>query len=209
MFFSKTLLLILVFAFVTHITYLNNGFTWLDHNDIEAGAAVLPINKLHQAFFTPFGQTSFYRPIVTILNSIDYSLYRQWPSGFHITNLLLHLGVVALIGSFLSVFFIFNLEQKALASLIFAVHTSSILVVGSSTQRQEPLLLILTMLTLYFHKKARETKKWGYVLLTLSVFMAALLSKETALVIIPTLIIFWELLTRKKVEARLFLLELL
>lgn len=206
---SLSILLVIVFTFVTHLTYLNNDFTWLDHNDIEAGNAILPINKLHQAFFTPFGQTSFYRPVVTILNSIDYFLYHQWPVGFHITNLLLHLGVVALVGLFLSVFFNLNPWQKFLASLIVGVHPGSILVVGSITQRQEPLLLIFTMLTVYFHKKARETKKWRYIFLTLAFFLTALMSKETAIVIIPVLIIFWEFLTKKKLEIKLFLFEFL
>lgn len=206
---KKTVFLVLFITFVTHIPYINNGFTWLDHNDIETGAAILPINKLHQAFFSPFGQTSFYRPVVTIANSIDSFLYQKRAAGFHFSNLLLHLGVVSLVALFLSVFFHLSLEQKFLASLIFGVHPGSILVVGSLTQRQEPLFLIFTMLTLYFHKKARETKKWSYIFLTLAVFMAALTSKETAIVIIPALIVFWEVLNKKKQEVRLFLFEFL
>lgn len=51
---------VLLLTFLIHISFLNNGFTWLDHGDVEYGRAILPINYLQSAFLTRFGETGFY-----------------------------------------------------------------------------------------------------------------------------------------------------
>ena len=35
----------LIVIFILHISYINNGFTWLDHGDIESGRTILPIYR--------------------------------------------------------------------------------------------------------------------------------------------------------------------
>ena len=179
---KKLLILTLFIALITHLSYIKNGYVWLDHNDFELQNALLPINNLYKAFFIPFGKTGFYRPLVTILNSLD--------RGSHITSLILHLLVVLVAAWFLSVFFKFNKFQIFLGSLTIALHSASIMVVGLLFLRQEMLLLLFSMLTVIFHSRSKK-------LLSCIFFFLALLSKETAIVVIPLFIFFWEYLNHK------------
>ena len=186
-----TITLILIFIF--HLSYLNNGFTWLDHGDIERGRALLSLSSLPTAFTTHFAQTGFYRPLVTILNSLDYSLYKFWAPGYHLTNLLLHLGVSLLAARFISLFFSINHLEKLLIILLVGLHPIGWLPVGAISYRQELLLSFFTLTGIYYHVKARTSGKTKYILLTFISFLAALFSKETALFLLPAIILFWEL----------------
>ena len=205
---NKAIFLITAFVVAAHISYIPNGFTWLDHNDIEQKRAGLPIGQVYKAFITPFGETSFYRPMVTIANSIDNRLYGHWAPGYHLTNVLLHLGVVILAPVFLSVFFDLTARQKFWAMLIVGLHPASILVVGSIIQRQELLVTIFIMLTLIFYKRAREKGRWRDVYFTGVAMAGALLSKETALVLIPVLIIMDKFFNENlgKINVRLWII---
>ena len=87
---------IIVIAFIAllHFAYLPNGFIGPDHTNIERGHAVVPMSSWPIIFFSRYSQTSFYRPIVTLLNSLDFDAYGRMALGFHLTNVLLHMGVV-------------------------------------------------------------------------------------------------------------------
>lgn len=181
----------LLFTFLIHISYIPNGFTWLDHRDIEVGRSILPLAQLHLAFFTRFADTGFYRPIVTVLNSVDFALFGKWPAGYHLTNVLLHTVATASLLGFLRVFFSLQGRQLFLAALIFGVHPLSILSVGTISYRPELLLGIFTFLTIFFYVRFRKNPTSRLAIITSIVLLLALLSKETAIVIIPLLILFW------------------
>ena len=177
---NRLLVFVLIITFFTHLTYLPNGFTWLDHNDIEERKAILQVKDLGGVFFIPFGQTNFYRPLVTIVNSIDHAIYGNWAPGYHITNLALHLSVTASTFLFLSIFWDLKLKEKVLASLIFGLHPYSILIVGSIVQRQESLLVLFVILGLYLHALARKKDNLGMKVLAIFTFALGLFTKETA-----------------------------
>src|SRR5437667_4026809 len=88
---------VLFFIFLFHLSFIGNGFVWLDHGDIEKGRAIISLGNFSDAFLMRFGETGFYRPLVTIMHSIDAAMYGMWAPGFHLTNVLLHLAVVAVI----------------------------------------------------------------------------------------------------------------
>lgn len=200
--------LIIAIAVVVHASYIPNGFTWLDHNDIEQKRAVLPIEQIYKAFVTPFGETSFYRPLVTVANSVDSALYGSWAPGYHLTNVLLHVGVVLLTPLFLAVFFNVTRRERLWGMLIVGLHPASILVVGSTTQRQELLVTMLIMLTLIFYRRARVGGKRQDVIFTMAGLVGALSSKETALVLIPALVIVDEFFNKfsKKAGAKVWII---
>lgn len=185
--------IIILTSFLMHLSYLPNGFVWLDHNDIEARGAILPLSKLSAAFFMPFGTTGFYRPMVTIIHSLDAFFYGQFAQGYHFTNVLLHLMVTTLVPFFLITFISLTPLEILLAGLIFGLHPLSFLPVGVISYRPELLLALFTFLSVIFHAKARKTGRVTFYVLTWFCFIAALFSKETALVIVPGLIGLWEL----------------
>ena len=42
-------LIALALVFVAHASYIDAGFTWLDHGDIEQKSAVMPLDQVHRA----------------------------------------------------------------------------------------------------------------------------------------------------------------
>ncbi|MFQ5628787.1 MAG: hypothetical protein ACE5I1_08505, partial [bacterium] len=197
--FSPKLLWACLFAItlLTHASYIDNGFTWLDHGDIEQGRAILPIADLHKAFTLPFGETGFYRPLVTIFHSLDFAIYGDWAPGFHLTNVLLHCAAAVCAVLFISVCFTLSIRESLFAALIFAIHPLSWLPVGAISYRPELLAASLTFLTVYFHIKARETNLPGLVVATQLCFLFALFSKETPLFWILMLITVSEIVNFK------------
>jgi protein O-mannosyl-transferase len=185
--------LFLFFIFILHLPYIPNGFTWLDHGDIERGRTIVAVNKLPDVFFTRFGDTGFYRPVVTILNSLDAALYGLFAPGFHLTNLFLHIAVTATIPYFLMTFLSISRNRALMAALVFGIHPLTFLPVGAISYRPELLMTLFVLLTAVLHIKVRETGSITYTVLTAAAFLLALWSKETALFLIPAMISFWEL----------------
>ena len=64
-------LVVLGITLLTHASYINNDFTALDHIDIEQGKAILSPSQWHMAFAARYGETGFYRPLVTLTYSFD------------------------------------------------------------------------------------------------------------------------------------------
>ena len=193
---SKKLLLVLIFTFFVHIQYLNSGFIWLDHNDIEQGFTILPLNELFRSLTTPFGQTSFYRPLVVALNSLNMAVLGT-PFGFHLINLALHLFVVFLFYKFMKIYSKLDNNHILIGAIILGIHPLSILIIGSITHRQESLLLIFTLLSLNFYKQYVDGGMLKDKLFLLLTFILSLLTKETAIVVLPISFVFLGLVDRK------------
>jgi hypothetical protein len=186
-------LLVLAVAAISHITSLPNGFIWIDHNDIEQRQTIIPIESLGSAFMRPFGQTSFYRPIVMVINSIDYAAYGLWAPGYHGTNLLLHLIVVFLTARVLRVVLGFSDKLSWTAACIVGVHPVSAFIVSFIIMRQEAILTIwLLLFLLAYHAYRLSTTRVSAVWCILMA-CAALFTKESALFLLPMSVLWWEL----------------
>ena len=189
---------VLLITFLVHASYINNGFLWLDHRDIEDKRAIVPLESFQKAFTSRYGDTGFYRPLVTIIHSIDFWLYSNWAPGFHLTNIILHLIATAILPFFLLCYFDFNSFESLICALIFGIHPVSWLPVGGISYRPEILFVIFTMLAVFFHVKARKTKKPIFVIFALISFLLGAFSKENALFLMTFLILLWEFINSRK-----------
>jgi hypothetical protein len=137
-----------------------------------------------QAFYEPT-QRLFYRPLPNLLWQADYALWKLNSSGYHLTNLLLHLLNAWLVG---------RLAQKLggsrfvsyLAATIFALHPAHIEAVDWLASRPDLLAtffcLLSTLWGLSFFSNSTQAQKpplWLYILSVLA-FAAGLFSKEAA-----------------------------
>ena len=79
------------------------GFVWDDHSLIAEDPAVLTLRPIWYYFSHLFWsgplsvEQRYYRPLVTLSYALERRLWGEWPGGYHVTNLLLHLGCVALV----------------------------------------------------------------------------------------------------------------
>lgn len=114
--------LVLLAGLLVHLPYIDNGFTYQDHGDIEAGRAVRPLSSIHHTLFEPWGDTAYYRPLVTAAHSLDHALWGLWAPGYHVTNLALHLAFVAGVWLFAGRFAGLGVSGRTIAALVAAVH---------------------------------------------------------------------------------------
>ncbi|MHB8879694.1 MAG: hypothetical protein ACYC8T_38890, partial [Myxococcaceae bacterium] len=81
-------------ALASHATALAGGFTWLDHGDLEKGAALAAPPDFLALFAHGFARTGFYRPLTALSLSLDALVGS--PLAFHLSSLLLHAAAAVL-----------------------------------------------------------------------------------------------------------------
>lgn len=201
------ILIIIAVTFLCHSSYIPNGFTWLDHGDIEEKRAIVPISSWSTIFTHRFANTEFYRPIVTIVHSLDAAIYGKWAQGYHLTNVILQTIAAVTAYFFLETIFSASPSESFVGALIFGIHPLSFLPVGAIAYRQELLLACGLFMTVALHERTRTSKKSIYPFLSVISFLFTLWSKETAIVLLPGCILLWEWhsrLVRKKTGSIFF-----
>lgn len=185
-------------AVLSHITYIDNGFTWLDHRDIEYGRALVAPLEAWKIVVQRFADTGFYRPTVTLVHSLNAWLFDHQAWAFHATNVLLHALVAVLAYGLMRQLGWLDPPSRVLAAAIIAVHPLSWLPVGAISYRPELLVTLFLLLTLFFYMRARTHGRAEDIVLFVLSFALALGSKETALVWSPALLVLWELHRRRQ-----------
>lgn len=188
---KKYILVFLLLAAVCFLAYFNslsNPFIWDDEALIVKNTLIRSLQNLPLSFTSDlyFGVTSgsnFYRPLQTISYIFDYHFWQLDPFGYHLTNIILQLGVSFLV--FLLVFKLLgNLAVSITASALFAsspLHTEAVTYISG---RAEMLAGFFVILALLFFIRSQENTRQGRVFYIFSVFsfFLALLSKEVAVV---------------------------
>jgi len=124
----------------------------------------------------------FYRPITNIFFCFDFMFWRSNPVGYHITNILLH------IGNTITLFYWCKLITKKTAiSLVSAalfslqpLHTSTVTYISGRT---ELIFSLFFLMSIYYTTRYFLHKKSKYM--AILCYFLAQYSKETAIVILP------------------------
>jgi hypothetical protein len=140
---------------------------------------------------------AFLRPVGFATIFLDYRLYGLWPPGYHITNLVIHLGCIAGVYS-LCVELGLGSRIAPLASLIFSVLPIETEAVAWMGARFDLLSTFFTLWGVVFYLRYRWNASIisAYVIALLC-FALALLSKENAYMF-PLLLLAIECLVMSK-----------
>jgi len=140
----------------------------------------------------------YYRPLIIMSFYADYLMWGLRSTGFHITNILIHAFNSVLVFIFILLLF-YNHEKRIQISLIggllFAIHPRHIESIAWIAARTDLLCAFFFLLTLMLYLYFIQLNKKILFLLSVSCFVAALLSKETA-VMLPLIIVGLELAYR-------------
>jgi hypothetical protein len=199
----KTLAVLLALA--AFAGTLRGAFMFDDRKLIEFNGRIRhwSIRGVEEDFLSDIYQSQasgqYYRPLLTISDRIDYSLWGDHALGFHLTNLLLHMGCVwflfdlllLLSGSSLTALF---------AAALFAAHplfSDLFLLVTTRSEQMGMLFSLMVILGLLAPRRVR----WEVVI---PCYLLALFSKESS-VITPALaaLVFWYQKRAPSVYARL------
>lgn len=158
---------------------------------------------LSSEFFENVDGFNFYRPLVTLSNMFDYSIWKLNPFGYHLTNCILHFIVTFLI--YMLLFHFFKSYSIALfLSLVYSTHPSATEAIAYIPGRAEPLALIFLLLSflLFIYFWQSQPQKWAYYILSVTSLFLACLSKETA-VVFPAFLFLYSLTSDKNKSCRL------
>lgn len=157
---------------------LSGTFLWDDETLIQNNPAVVH-PSVSSAFIGPLSSSfkTYYRPLQTLSFQLDFRLWGLNPFGFHLTNVLLHLGNCFLL---YCLFLYLGAEGLAafIAALLFAVHPLMTEPVNYISSRADLLMAFFLLLSMNALFCVRTAAVW----VSLTAFALALLSKEAAVV---------------------------
>lgn len=185
-------LLLLVFA--CYYPSIQGDFIWDDDANVSANPTLRSLKGLALTWSDPHANQQFY-PLTHTSFWIEYQLWELWPTGYRLTNLLLHALIAILLWR--------ALRRLALpgawaAAAIFAVHPVHVETVAWITERKNLLSAVFYMASflVYWKWAVADTDQRGrgrYVA-ALLLFGCALLSKS-AIVTLPVillLLLWWK-----------------
>jgi tetratricopeptide (TPR) repeat protein len=117
-------------------------------------------------------------PLTSLSYQVDYALYGLEPSGYHLTNLLLHTMSAVLL------FLVFarmtgEVWRSGFVAAVFAIHPLHVESVAWVSERKDVLSGLFMMLTLYGYVHYRELpSSWSRYLATIACFALGLLAKS-------------------------------
>ena len=180
----------LILAIVTILAYQpawHGGLLWDDDN-CSAPPELRSLDGLRRIWFQPRATAQYY-PLVYTSYWVQQRLWGDSTTGYHLVNLLLHIGCVVLV---LKILRFLRVPGAELAAMIFALHPVNVETVAWIAERKNTLSGIFALAATLFYLKFDESRSKQTYALAIGLFLLGLLSK-TAIVTLPLawLVIFW------------------
>ena len=190
---GRTVFLICVLSLLAYANSLGGDFVFDDTDQIVENQDIRSWSNLERAFTThvwAFREKPqalrvpipppYYRPLFTVLFTIEYQLFGLWPQGWHLVSLLLH--IMCSVG----VYYVLLLLSKrqsvaALAAFLFAVYSIHVESVSWISGVTDPLFAVFFLASFYFYLRNRAKPSRPLLISSLVMFALSTLSKETAL----------------------------
>lgn len=187
---------VLFLALLAYWPAIQSGFIWDDDDYVTENRTLRSTEGLRQVWFEP-GATPQYYPLVFSSYWIEYGLWGLEPTGYHITNLVLHLLAGVLLWRCLTTL---SVPYAWLVAAVFVLHPVHVESVAWISERKNVLSLVFylgsaLLLIRYFRLGADAAalpRKWSAYAPALALFLAALLSKTVSFSLpAATLLIIW------------------
>jgi tetratricopeptide (TPR) repeat protein len=188
--FRWLLSLILLTGFL-YVNVLQNGFVWDDRTMLFSSSSVAGASG---------GKNIAQRPLMLFSFQVDRLLYGRNPAGFHLTNLLLHLGIVLIFAGVVRS--LLGSEIPALiAGALFVLHPVHSEAVSALLGRSDLLVGLFSLLGLWAYRKRSPLFSLVFGLLF---FLLAIASKESGLATLG-LFVWYDLCFRRSEGRRLWI----
>ena len=189
-FFSRSRIPVLLLILITSTVYFRSLF--LDYTRLDDSIFIVENAKynadLHnvvvsfqRGLFNPT-KDAYYRPLFLVDFIIESRIFGTNPAGYHFTNLLFHIISVVLLFLFFKKLKIPPLDSFLL-SLLFAVHPVLTQAVAWIPGRNDMLLMIFFLSSFILLLNYLEKPTTAILLVHSMLFLAALFTKETAIII--------------------------
>jgi len=180
----------LILAVVTMLAYQpawHGGLLWDDAAHV-GGPELRTLDGLRRIWFVP-RTTQQYYPLLHTSYWLQQRLWGDSPTGYHLVNLLLHIGCVVLV---LKILRYLRIPGAELAAIIFALHPVNVETVAWISERKNTLSGLFGLAATFSYLNFDENRSRRTYAFAIGLFVLGLLSK-TAIVTLPLawLVILW------------------
>ncbi len=180
----------LILAVVTMLAYQpawHGGLLWDDDTNMTT-PELRSLDGLKRIWFVP-RTTQQYYPLLYSSYWFQQRLFGDSTAGYHLVNLLLHIGCAVLV---LKILRFLRIPGAELATMIFALHPVNVETVAWIAERKNTLSGIFGLAATLSYLKFDDSRSRRTYACALALFLLGLLSK-TAIVTLPLawLVIFW------------------
>ena len=185
-FADRSWLLALTLVLVTFAAYTpvwHAGFIWDDAHHITDNQIVKASDGLYRTWFTT--EPADYYPLTESLWWLEWRLWGDSATGYHMVNVLLHAANAALVWMILQRL---KIPGAWLAALVFAIHPVNVATVAWISEQKNTLSMLFYAVAILFYLRFDEENRWRWYGLSLAAFLLALLSK-TAVVMLPVVLL--------------------
>jgi len=203
---TSTVIFIIVCAAV--LCYANSfavPFLWDDEVLILRNHYIKTVEFLGSIFtsshFQGGGEAgNFYRPVQIISYLFDYSLWKFNPFGYHLTNLILHCAVAIAVYFLIARICADSLIGflSALFFVVHPVHTEAVTYIAGRADLLACAFLLFSFLCFLKIPLTSCAGRWRYWILACFLYILALLSKESALILLVLIALYGLCFLRKK-----------
>lgn len=198
------LVLILLLTTFLYLPTLSQSFvSWDDEGHLTDNLQVrnFKLDNIKAIFASDVNRT--YIPFTILSFAVEYHYFGYNPFNYHLDNLLLHLGVVALL-YFLALRLGFSVLTATFASLLFAIHPMHVESVAWVTQRKDVLYSFFYVLAIWQYVLYVQKKKITAYLFAFAFGMMSILSKPMALSL-PLVLFLLDWFLKRRLSWRLIL----
>jgi tetratricopeptide (TPR) repeat protein len=176
-----------VAAFAAYWPALFGGFVWDDSSHVTR-SDLRPLHGLWRIWFEP-GATQQYYPVLHTAFWMEHRLWGDFPLGYHLANVLLHLAACFLLYQVLSRLAV---PGALLAAAVFALHPVCVESVAWISEQKNTLSTVFYMGAALAYLQFDEKREPGRYAVASGLFILALLSKSvTASLPAALLVVFW------------------
>ena len=201
--------LIAAVVFLAYLPAMQGGFIWDDNLLVTSNQLIQAPDGLYRLWFT--AEPIDYWPLTNTSFWLEWRLWGRNPTGYHVTNLVLHIAAALLIWAILQKL---TIPGAFLAALLFAVHPVNVESVAWIAQRKNTLAMLFFLLSILCYLREEEDRErteaqerrgfvgvgrwYGFSLLA---FVLAMLSKGSVAILPLVLlwIVWWQ---RRRITVR-------
>lgn len=186
-------IIIVAASFLAYIPAMRGEFVWDDDRYVTNNELLAAPDGLWRIWFTTDSPSQYF-PLTYTSFRFEYAFWKLNPTGYHITNILLHTANALLLWRLLRRL---SMPGAWFAAAIFALHPVHVESVAWISERKNVLMVFFAMLSLLawvgFAERSQNQRRSGhFYVLSLLLYVLALAAKSTACTLpAALLLILW------------------